>query len=290
MSGLRADADAMVSPILTAQAGRIKRRPSVWWWLAGLAVGVAVVVGIIPELVPYSPTAIDTASSLSPPSGEHLLGTDQLGRDIASRVAHGARLSMLVAASATTLALVAGCVLGALAAAGPKWLSDVILRLTDIALAFPGILLAIVLAAVIGPSTSTTVIVLAVAYTPSLTRVVRAAVYDEYGEDYVTASRLIGTTKVRLVGYHIGKNAALPVAAYATLILADAIVAEAALSFIGAGIKPPAPSWGNIIRDGQVVVYAGAWWVSVFPGIAIVATAFCLNRVADGIGRILRAA
>ncbi|WP_256328116.1 ABC transporter permease [Prauserella marina] len=246
------------------------------------------VLVVLPLVTTKSPTATDSNAVLAGPSLNHWFGTDQLGRDVAVRILYGARLSLLVAVVSAVAALVCGAALGAVSVVGPKWLGETIMRLTDVGLAFPGVLLAIVLAAAIGPSLTTTVIVLAIIYTPSMTRVVRAALFAEYGEDYVTAARLIGTKRVRLVGYHIGSNAAGPILVYFTVVMADAIVAEAALSFIGAGIKPPAPSWGNIIHDGQGVIDTGAWWVTVMPGLFIVATVLTINRFSEAIGRRLR--
>ncbi|MEN3284536.1 MAG: peptide/nickel transport system ATP-binding protein [Solirubrobacteraceae bacterium] len=258
-------------------------------WCVCLALLLLIVLVVLPAIVSGSPTRLNAGAPLDAPSGAHWFGTDQNGRDVATRVLYGARLSALVAGSTALLVLLIGGVLGATAASGPRWLGELIMRAMDVGMAFPGILLAIVLAAAIGPSLTTTVIVLVVIYTPSMTRVVRAAVFNEFGEDYVTAARLIGTRPIRLVGYHVGVNAALPVIVYATIVMADSIVAEAALSFLGAGIKAPAPSWGNIIHDGQTVVAAGAWWVSLFPGIAIVLTVILLNRFSEAIGRRLRA-
>lgn len=257
-------------------------------WLVTIAVVLVVVLVVLPVIVSTSPIALNVGDPLAAPSAEHLFGTDQLGRDVATRVLHGARLSLLVAVASALAALIPGALLGAVSATGPRRLGEAIMRIMDIGLAFPGILLAIVLAAAIGPSLTTTVIVLGIVYTPSMARVVRAAVFAEYGEDYVTAARLLGTRRIRLVGYHIGVNAALPVMVYTTLIMSDAIVAEAALSFVGAGIKAPAPSWGNIIRDGQTVIDAGAWWVSLFPGLAIVLTVLALNRFSEALGQQLR--
>jgi peptide/nickel transport system permease protein len=195
---------------------------------------------------------------------------------------------MMVASTTAGAALIMGGLLGAIAAGAPRWLEEVIMRVLDIGLAFPGILLAVVLAAAIGPSPSTTIIVLSVLYVPPMARVVRAAVFNEYGEDYVTAARLLGTKKIRLVGYHIGINALSPVLVYTTLIMADAVVAEAALSFIGAGIKPPTPSLGNIISDGQKVIDSGAWWVSLFPGLVLMLMVLGLNRFSEALSQRLR--
>jgi ABC-type dipeptide/oligopeptide/nickel transport system permease subunit len=278
--------EVAVLPKATRPSKRRVRHPLLMW-AVGIGVVLAVVLLILPWLYPTSPTALAVGLPLEPPSRAHPMGTDQLGRDVASRVLHGARISLTVSAAVAGLSLVLGSVLGALAAMGPRWLSEVIMRVVDIGLAFPGILLAIVLAAVLGPSLMTTVIVLTAVFTPSMARVVRAAVYTERGEDYVTSAVLIGTSMRRLIAFHISINAAAPVLAYTTMVMAYAILGEAALSFLGAGIKPPEPSWGNIIRDGHAIVQAGAWWVSLFPGLAIVGCALALNRFADALGRHL---
>jgi ABC-type dipeptide/oligopeptide/nickel transport system permease subunit len=293
-TGLASDVDDIVTTAAPQRRGlftkirlTLSRDPMARWVTAAVVVLMIVLV-VLPTLISTSPTRLGAGAPLESPSGGHLLGTDQLGRDALARVVHGARLSMLVAFLSASFALLIGGVLGAVAASAPRWFGEVVMRFFDIVLAFPGILLAIVLAAAIGPSLRTMIIVLTVIYSPSMARVVRAAVFSEYGEDYVTAARLIGTRRIRLVGYHIGVNAALPVLVYTTLIMADAIVAEAALSFIGAGIKPPAPSWGNIIRDGQNVIDAGAWWLSVFPGLAMMLAVLGLNRFSEALGRRLR--
>ncbi|PXY24880.1 hypothetical protein BAY59_22740 [Prauserella coralliicola] len=247
------------------------------------------IIVILPAVLPTSPTTIDTNNLLASPSWDHLFGTDQLGRDVATRMVYGARYSLLVAFASALVALIAGSIIGAVAACGSRWIDEIIMRVTDVGLAFPGILLAIVLAAVFGPSLPTTIVVLGILFTPPMARVVRAAVIDQYGEDYVTAARVMGTGPIRLIGYHIGVNAATSVAVYTTVVMAIGVLAEAALSFLGAGIKPPTPSWGNIIADGQTVANAGAWWVSLFPGLAIVLTVLSFNRFSEALGRRLRA-
>lgn len=249
---------------------------------------LVVVLLVLPAVLPTSPSQLHVDQTLAPPSAEHWFGTDHLGRDVFARVVHGARLSLAVAGASTCIALILACILGTLAATGRPWVQELVMRLVDIGLAFPGILLPLVLAAVLGPSMLTTIIALSVLFTFPMTRVVRGAIYAEYGQDYVLAGRLLGTRRSRLIAYHVGINVVLPVLVYATLILSGAILAEAALSFLGAGVPPPAPSWGNIIRDGFAIVHAGAWWVSLFPGLVIVLTVLGLSRYSEALGRSLR--
>lgn len=257
-------------------------------WLVPIAGVLVLVLVVLPAVVQESPSTLNVDEALAAPSWNHPFGTDQLGRDVLSRVVHGARLSLGAAAASTLIALVVAVILGGLAATSRPWLQESIMRLVDVGLAFPGILLPLVLAAVMGPSVLTTVISLGVLFSFPMARVVRGAIFAEYGYDYVLAAKLLGTRGPRLVGYHIGLNAALPVLVYTTLIFAGAILTEAALSFLGAGVPPPAPSWGNIIRDGFGIVHAGAWWVSLFPGLAIVVTVLGVNRFSEALGRRLR--
>lgn len=258
------------------------------YWIAAMGIALVTILLVLPAVVTTSPTAINVGQPMSPPSIEHWLGTDQLGRDVMARVLHGARISVAVATASALVAFVVAAVIGGLAATARPWLQEVCMRLVDVGLAFPGILLPLVLAAVIGPSMATTVIALGILFSFPMARVVRSAIYAEYGYDYVTAARMLGMGRLRLVGYHIGINAMVPVLVYTTLVMASAVLAEAALSFLGAGVPPPAPSWGNMINDGLTIVHSGAWWVSFFPGLAIVCSVLALNRFSEALGRRLR--
>jgi peptide/nickel transport system permease protein len=226
---------------------------------------------------------------LSPPSGAHLFGTDQVGRDVFSRVLAGTRISFVVGISAAALAVGVGALLGVVAAMAPRWIGEVVMRCLDVMLAFPAILLAVVLAAGLGSGMLTTIIVLAVVYTPALGRYVRALVLGELEEDYIVAARLLGTRRIRLVGYQIGVNILVPVVVYAATVTAEAIILEAALSYIGVGIQPPSPSWGNIINDGKDLLYSGQWWISGFGGLAVFLAALSLNGSANALNRRLDA-
>jgi ABC-type dipeptide/oligopeptide/nickel transport system permease subunit len=163
------------------------------------------------------------------------------------------------------------------------------MRGLDVMLAFPAILLAVVLAASLGAGTLTTIVVLTIVYTPALARFVRALVLGQLEEDYVVAARMLGTRRIRLVGYHIGVNIAVPMLVYLATVTAEAIILEAALSYIGVGIPPPAPSWGNIISDGKGLLYSGQWWISGFGGLAVFGAVLTLNASANALNRRLDA-
>jgi ABC-type dipeptide/oligopeptide/nickel transport system permease subunit len=258
--------------------------------LSLIALALIVILAVAwPLVAPYDPLDTHAGLPLEAPSGAHLFGTDQAGRDVFSRVLAGTRISFTVGGAAATLAALLGGLLGVVSAMAPRWIAEVIMRCLDVMLAFPAILLAVVLAAGLGAGMLTTIIVLSVVYTPALARFVRAAVLNQLGEDYVLAARLLGTRRIRLVGYHIGANVAVPLLVYAATVTAEAIILEAALSYIGVGISPPAPSWGNIISDGKGLLYSGQWWVSTFGGLAVLVSAMTLNGAANILNRRLEA-
>lgn len=254
--------------------------------LASILVAIAV---FYPLIVSYGPLELHAGPSLSAPSDLHWFGTDQFGRDILARVLAGTRVSILVGLAATAAAGLLGGLLGAAAAVLKGWRSELIMRLLDIVMAFPGVLLAVVLATVLGASLPTSILVLSILYVPPMARVVRGLVLREFSEDYVVSARLLGSGASRIAVVHVGVNIAFPFLVFATLIVADAILLEAALSFIGVSIPPPAPSWGNIIADGRRFIYSGAWWLSAFPGLAIFLAVLTMNSLADVLSRRLDA-
>ncbi|MER6525308.1 dipeptide/oligopeptide/nickel ABC transporter permease/ATP-binding protein [Streptomyces sp. NPDC001508] len=217
------------------------------------------------------------------PSAGHWMGQDSLGRDILSRLMYGARWSLAIGLGATALALVVGALLGALAATSRKAVDETLMRCLDVVMAFPGIALAAVLVAVFGGGISVLICAIAFLFTPPVARVVRANVLDQYGEDYVTAERVIGARTPHIVLRHVAVNCAAPVLVFCTVQVAEAIVFEASLSFIGAGVRPPGPSWGSVIADGKNMVLTGGWWATVFPGLLMLVTVLSLNVLAEGV-------
>ncbi|ROR54743.1 peptide/nickel transport system permease protein [Luteococcus japonicus] len=241
---------------------------------------VALLAVLAPVVSQFDPLASDTPASA--PDGTHWFGTDAIGRDIFSRVVHGARASLVIGLSATLVALAAAAVLGSIAATANKWVSELLMRVLDVIMSFPGIALAAVFVAVWGSSLPVLVLAIAFLYTPQLTRVVRANVMAQFGEDYVSASRVMGSGTSRILLKHVARNCIAPILVFATVLVADAIVFEASLSFINAGVKPPNPSWGNVLADGKQLLQMGGWWATMFPGLAILLTVLALNILSEG--------
>ncbi|MDO5064502.1 MAG: dipeptide/oligopeptide/nickel ABC transporter permease/ATP-binding protein [Actinomyces bowdenii] len=270
--------------------------------VAALAL-LALMAVLAPLIAPYSPSATGLASetrvvekngvelsivdSAVPPSGSHLFGTDDSGRDIFSRAVYGARVSLVVGLSATGIALLLAFVLGAVAATSRKWIGEALMRLLDVVMSFPGIALAAVLVlAMSGRLPLVLVIILAtsVVYTPQLTRVVRANILAQFGEDYVAASKVMGARVPWILIRHVMRNCIAPIMVYATVLVADAIVFEASLSFIGAGITSvTTATWGNMLSEGKLLLLSGHWWPTFFPGLMILVTTLCLNILAEGL-------
>ncbi|PKI91170.1 ABC transporter [Actinomycetales bacterium SN12] len=257
----------------------------------GLSVGTVICIVILaiialsavlaPLVTAYGPLA--SGSPVQAPSGDHLFGTDRQGRDIFSRLVYGARYSLVIGIGATLVALAVACVLGTIAATAPKWLSETLMRVMDVIMSFPGIALAAVFVAVFGKSLPVLVLTIAFLYVPQLTRIVRANVLDQYGEDYVSSVRVMGARTPRIIIKHVARNAMAPVLVFATVLVADAIVFEASLSFLQAGVPDPEPSWGNVIAAGRNLLMSGAWWATFFPGILIMITVLCLNILSEGL-------
>ena len=244
--------------------------------------GVIVLLAIFaPIIAPYDP--LKSGIPALPPSFEHLFGTDRNGRDIFSRLLYGARYSLAIGLGATSLALIAGAIVGSIAATAARWLSETIMRVLDIIMSFPGIALAIVFVAVFGKELPVLICTIAFLYVPQIARIVRANVIAQFGEDYVSAERVMGARLPHILIWHVARNCAAPIMVFVTVLVADAIVFEASLSFIGAGVQDPAPSWGNVISSGRNLLLSGGWWATFFPGMLILFTVLSLNILAEGL-------
>ncbi|GAB7110339.1 dipeptide/oligopeptide/nickel ABC transporter permease/ATP-binding protein [Streptomyces phaeofaciens JCM 4814] len=248
-----------------------------------LAVVVLAAV-LAPLLAPHDPLdQQDPVGGTGRPSAAHWMGQDSLGRDILSRLMYGARWSLAIGLGATALALVAGALVGALAATSRKGVDETLMRCLDVVMAFPGIALAAVLVAVFGGGITVLICAIAFLFVPPVARVVRANVLDQYGEDYVTAERVIGARTHHIVLRHVAVNCAAPILVFCTVQVAEAIVFEASLSFVGAGVRPPDPSWGSVIADGKNMVLTGGWWATVFPGLLMLVTVLSLNILSESV-------
>ncbi|MEU5168300.1 dipeptide/oligopeptide/nickel ABC transporter permease/ATP-binding protein [Streptomyces mutomycini] len=247
-----------------------------------LGVLIAVILGaVFAPLLTQDPLA--TGTPVQAPSGDHFFGTDRAGRDVFARVIHGSRYSLVIGLGATACALVAGAVLGSLAATSRKFGDESVMRVLDVVMSFPPIALAAVLVAVFGTSVPVIIFTIAFVYTPSLARVVRANVLAQYGEDYVAAEKVIGARRGYIVLRHVAVNCMAPVMVFATVMVAEAIIFEASLSFIGAGVQDPDPSWGSVLAYGRQILLAGGWWATFFPGLALLITVLALNILSEGL-------
>ena len=253
--------------------------------LSKIALGILILLALMAIFAPLITRIgpLVTGVPVQPPSGEHWFGSDAIGRDVYSRVIYGARNSLLIGLLATGAALIAAAVIGAVAATASKAVSEVIMRILDIVMSFPGIALAAVFVAVWGNSLPVLVFAIGFLYVPQLSRVVRANILAQFGEDYVSASRVMGARTAWILFKHVARNCLAPIMVFATVLVADAIVFEASLSFINAGIQPPEPSWGNVLADGKAVLLSGYWWPTFFPGLFILITVLCLNILAEGL-------
>ena len=234
-----------------------------------------------PEIAPHSPTRINNLNRLKPPSAEHLLGTDEFGRDVLSRLLHGARVSAVIGGTTVLLTTVFGAIIG-LVAGYYRRLDTILMRVMDGLMTFPSLILAIALIAVLGINAFNVVIALTIVYTPQTARVVRASVLSASKTDYVEASRALGNRDGTILFKHILPNCVSPLIVQSTFVMGYAILAEAALSFIGAGVPPPAASWGNMLSDSRTYMYQ-APWLTYFPGIGISLFVLGLILLGDGI-------
>lgn len=256
--------------------------------LAGMIVltVVAVVAVLGPVLAPFGVNETDSRNALQSPSGAHWFGTDDLGRDVFSRVLVATQVSMLVAVVSVTFALVLGVAIGIVSGYRRGWLDTILMRSVDVMFAFPVLLLALAIVAILGPGLPTTMLAIGIVYTPIFARVARASTLSVSVEPFVQASRTMGSGHGLILGRHILPNIIGPIIVQTSLSLAFAILSEAALSFLGLGVQPPQPSWGRMLFDAQGFLNM-AWWMSLLPGAAIFLTVLAFNLVGDGLRDVL---
>lgn len=249
-------------------------------------VAVAVVTVFASWLIPYGVNDIDVPDALQSPSGAHWFGTDELGRDVLSRVLVAVQASMRVAVVSVLFAVVVGVTVGVLAGYFGGWLDTVLMRIVDVMFAFPVLLLALAVVAILGPGVTTTMLAIGIVFTPIFARVARASTLSVRVEPFVQVSKTMGTGHLYILGRHVLPNVAGPLIVQTSLSLAFAILSEAALSFLGLGIQPPQPSLGRMIFDSQGFVTL-AWWMAVFPGAAIFVIVLAFNLLGDGLRDVL---
>lgn len=288
-----APAEAGAVVLHAARAGRQARRAR-WliWSGVGFVLLMAAVAAAAPWLAPHDPVrqslrARLRAPTLEGPDGKaHLLGTDHLGRDVLSRVIHGARVSLLVGFAAVLVGGAIGSVLGIVAGFRGGWADSVIMTLADAQLAFPFILLAIGIIAVLGPSFPTLVVVIGLSGWVSYARILRSQVLSLRSREFVDAVHALGGSVLRIVVRHVLPNVLSSLVVIATLELARAIVLEATLSFLGLGVQPPTPSWGGMVHEGREYLDS-AWWISTWPGLVLMATSIVVSRTGDWLRDLL---
>ncbi len=284
---------------LALPAGPAPRSPWREFWgyfsanlgaVAGLVFIVAIVLTAIfaNVLAPYPPDLTNSAVFLKPPAWQvggawaYPLGTDAIGRDILSRLIYGARLSLLIGVAVVVLAIVVGIALGLVAGFFRGIVEIAIMRLMDVILTLPSLLLAIVIVAILGPGIMNAMLAVTIVVLPHYVRITRAAVIGELSKDYVTAARATGASRLRMMFHEVLPNCAAPLIVQASLGVSTAILDAAALGFLGLGAQPPSPEWGTMLADAREFVLR-AWWVVTFPGLMILLTVLAFNLLGDGL-------
>jgi dipeptide transport system permease protein len=292
-------AEVLKNPVVVvAQAGAPPHPLLEFWFyfkasfgaVAGLfVIVVLILLALFADFVaPHSPILTNSAAFLKPPFWQQggsitsPLGTDAIGRDILSRLIHGARLSLLIGIAVVTLSVIAGTILGLLAGFFRGVIEISIMRLMDITLTLPSLLLAIVIVAILGPGLMNAMLAVAIVLLPHYVRIARAAVISEVSKDYVTAAKVAGAGRLRLMFKEVLPNCAAPLIVQATLGISTAILDAAALGFLGLGAQPPSPEWGTMLADAREFVLR-AWWVVTLPGLAILVTVLAFNLLGDGL-------
>jgi len=260
---------------------RLVSRPPTVVAAAIVLIFIAIALGAA-HLAPFDPTATDFAAIRKPPSAVHLLGTDEVGRDVLSRLIWGARASLLAGVIPVTLAVSLSIPLGLVAGYAGGWIDSWMMRLNDAMLAIPFLIVAIALAAFLGPSLRNAMIAIGIASLPTFLRLARGTVLALKAEDYVEAARALGCSRPRIAGRHILPNMLPPLIVQSSIAVAAAIIAEASLAFLGLGQQPPAPSWGSMLNAAQRYL-SQAPWMALYPGLTVFAIVMALNVLGDGL-------
>ena len=250
--------------------------------LGGLLVLAWIVLAMAaPLIAPFPPDAVDVSVRLQPPAAAHLLGTDELGRDVLSRLIYGARISLFTGIVVVLIGGIVGTLIGGIAAYAGGWLEEVLMRFTDLVLCFPPIILALAIAAALGIGTTNTIIAILIVWWPKFARLARSLVLQQRAREYVEAALIAGYGPGRILGRHIIPNAVGPLVVLLTLDVGNAIITFAGLSFLGLGTVPPTAEWGAMVAEGRELVQQ--WWVAAFPGLAILTVVLGFNFLGDGV-------
>ena len=253
--------------------------------LASVGAGIVVIWLLIaltaPLISPYLPDTVDVTNRLKPPSAEHWLGTDALGRDVLTRLLYGSRVSLLTGFIVVLIGAAFGTLIGGIAAFARGKVEEIIMRVTDLVLCFPPIILALAIAAALGIGTTNTIIAMLVVWWPKFSRLARSLVIVQRSQEYVEAAMVVGLSPSRTLIRHILPNAVGPLVVLVTLDVGNAIITFAGLSFLGLGVVPPTPEWGSMVAEGRELV--AQWWVASFPGLAILTIVLGFNFLGDGI-------
>lgn len=258
----------------------LRRHPSLA--VGGVLATVVLVVAMVGHLAPPdNPLAINPGHSLAPPAPGHWFGTDQFGRDVFSRVLYGLGMDVMIALIVAALAFAVGSAVGLVSGYLGGWIDDVVMRVADIVMSFPSFLLALSIAVVIGNSVRNVIIAVTIAYVPYLVRLTRGSVLAVRGADYVLGARAVGASRSRVMVWHVLPNAVGPSIVQATLMSGWAILDVSGLSFLGVGIQPPSPELGVQVAQGASYMTSGQWWISVFPGTAVILAALAFSFLGD---------
>ena len=260
--------------------GELRRHPSLL--VGGALAAATVIVAITGHIAPPdNPLALNPGHALAPPGPEHWFGTDQFGRDVFSRVLYGLGIDMVIGLIVAALAFAVGSMAGLISGYLGGWIDDIVMRVVDIVMSFPSFLLALTIAVVIGNTVRNVIIAVTVAYVPYILRLTRSSVLTARGADYVLGARAVGASRSRVMTLHVLPNAAGPSVVQATLMAGWAILDVSGLSFLGVGIQPPSPELGVQVAQGAPYITSGQWWISVFPGVAIILAVLAFNFLGD---------
>jgi peptide/nickel transport system permease protein len=264
-----------------SKARRWRRRYGLPALGAFIVVAWVLVAALAPVIAPYAPSVVEVTSRLWPPSAQHWFGTDSLGRDVFTRLVYGARISLFTGITVVLVSAIVGTLVGAIAAFARGRTEEIAMRVTDLVLCFPPIILAMAIAAALGIGTFNTIIAMLVVWWPKFARLARSLVIVQRSQEYVEAAVVMGLSPKRILLRHIVPNAVGPLVVLVTLDVGNAIITFAGLSFLGLGVVPPTPEWGSMVSEGRELIEQ--WWVATFPGVAILSIVLGFNFLGDGI-------